>query len=479
MLSAVARVALLIASAAPPLRAQTAAPPQPIALRHVNVVDVRDARVLRDHTIVAEGGHIAAVLPPRAPVPESAHVVDGGGAYAISGLWDTHVHLSYLGTCALPVFVANGVTSVRDAGARMHEVEHWRDEIARGTLLGPRILAAGPNIESGNWLDRAHAFAGEDEPLWHWGPRIRVDGPAYAPAVVDSLVRLGVDFVKFRNLTRESFLAVASAARRRGLPLAGHAPDGIDLADAADAHLASVEHAETISLALGTMPDAERARTFAQLARRGVRVTPTLITEHALRFTGDGKLRAIIDDSVGATRLDRRYVSERTVDLWRSMADINRRTGVDTVGAAARYAREVADIRLAVRAGVPLLAGTDVGSPPGLYPGASLRDELELLVHDVGLSPAQALRAATIEPPTFFGLERALGEVAAGGVADLLLLDGNPLADLANLRRIRAVMLGGRLLERSDLDAALAKVAADVRDGTGCAAELPDDDPSH
>lgn len=124
---------LLIGSAAvPPLRAQTASPTQqPIALRHVNVVDVRSARVLPDRTIVTTSGHITAVLPPRAAVPEAARVVDGGGAYAIPGLWDTHVHLSYLGTCALPVFVANGVTSVRDAGARMDEVEHWRDEIGR------------------------------------------------------------------------------------------------------------------------------------------------------------------------------------------------------------------------------------------------------------------------------------------------------------------------------------------------------------
>lgn len=128
-------------------------------------------------------------------------------------------------------------------------------------------------------------------------------------------------------------------------------------------------------------------------------------------------------------------------------------------------------MRLARQAGVRFLAGTDLGSLTGLYAGSSLHDELGLLVHDVGLTPLEALRSATTEPATFFGLERQLGAVAPGMVADLVLLDANPLADIANTKRIRAVMIGGRLLDRADLDAALAGVAAAVRSGTGCARE--------
>jgi imidazolonepropionase-like amidohydrolase len=120
---------------------------------------------------------------------------------------------------------------------------------------------------------------------------------------------------------------------------------------------------------------------------------------------------------------------------------------------------------------VRFLAGTDMGSLVGVYPGAGLRQELALLVRDVGLTPLEALQSATTAPAAFFGVDRTMGTVAQGMAADLVLLDADPLADVANLRRIRAVMVRGRLVERADLDAALAAVAADVRQGTGCAQE--------
>lgn len=470
-------VVLPVAALARALPAQSA-PPQPVAgrvaLAGVRVVDVRTGAVRTDRTVVTERGRIVAVRSASASrLPPGTRVVHGAGAYVIPGLWDAHVHLSYVGACALPVFVAHGVTSVRDAGARMDEITPWRADAARGAVVGPRIWTAGPNVESGAWLDAAYGLAGADDSIWYWGQRLRMDGAAAAAATVDSLARLGVDFVKFRNLPRASFLALAAEARRRGLRLAGHAPKGTTLADAAAAGLGSVEHAETVTLALDSAPPAERRRQFAALARAGTFATPTLVTARTLWLTPDSVARAILADSAGARDPERRYVSSRALGVWAHALDLNKRGSDAGVDWTALYRRQAADMRLAHRAGVRLLAGTDLGSLTGLYPGAGLHEELGLLVRDVGLTPLEALRSATTAPAAFLGRERDLGTVAPGRAADLVLLDGNPLTDITNVRRIRAVMIGGRLLERADLDRMLAGVAADVRNRTGCARERP------
>jgi imidazolonepropionase-like amidohydrolase len=436
----------------------------------VGVVDVVAGVVRPDQTVSIDSGRIVVVSPSAQTHPTpGARIVDGTGKFVIPGLWDAHVHLSYVGACALPMFVVNGVTSVRDAGARMDEVTTWRPRIASGALLGPRIRTAGPNIESGAWLDRAYQIAPPSDQAWHWGQRLRLNGPGDVVSVVDSLVGLGADFIKFRNLPRETFMALAAEARRRGLRLAGHAPKGTTLEAAAAAGLESVEHAETVTLALDSLPDPRRLQTFQAMARAGMFVTPTLITEITLWLTPDSVARAILADSAGLRDPRRRYVSARALSVWEHSLFLNQKgvdAGVDWPGL---YRRQTADMRLADQAGVRFLAGTDLGSPVGLYPGAALHEELALLVYDVGLTPVEALRSATTAPAAFFGLGSETGAVAPGMAADLVLLDANPLADIANTKRIRAVMVGGRLVDHAALDATLAAVARDVRTGTGCA----------
>lgn len=467
-----AGVLVLLGGCRPPQNATLRSATGYIAFTHVTVVDVISGALRHDQTVGTAGGRIVAVTPSAAfRVPSRTRVVDGTGKYLIPGLWDAHVHLSYGGACALPVLVANGVTSVRDAGARLDEITAWRAQVARGELIGPRIKTAGPNIESGAWLDLAYQLAPESDAIWHWGQRVRMNGPADAATVLDSLARLGVDFVKFRNLPRASFLVLAAQARQRGLRLAGHAPKGTTLAEAAAAGLGSVEHAETVTLALDSTPEPDRLRTLVAVARAGMFVTPTLITEVTLWLTPDSVARAILADSAGVRDARRLYVSRRTLDLWTHALILNKKGADDSVDWQALYRRHVADMRLARRAGVRFLAGTDVGSLTGLYPGTGLHDELDLLVREVGLTPLEALRSATTAPAAFFGMERAVGTVTAGMAADLVLLDADPLADIGSTRRIHAVMVGGRLFDRADLDSALASVARDVHDRTGCARE--------
>lgn len=445
------------------------APPRPVAIAHVTVVDVRSGRLLPNQSVLLDGDRIISVgLSADVSVAKGALRVEASGKYLVPGLWDAHVHLTYLGRCAIPIFVANGVTSVRDAGSRLEDIAKWRADIGDSVLLGPRIKSAGPNLESVDWLERAWKLLPAEHPAWKLGPRLPVAAPEQAAEIVESVAHLGADFIKFRNLPRASFKAIAAAAKRRGLPLAGHAPHATSLTEASEAGMKSIEHAETVMLALGALPEQRRLGSFRLLAQNGTLVTPTLVADVVGHLTPDSEALSIVADANGTRDARRKYISAKTIELWRLGLDLKKRYG-DPPDWSSLYRREIEDMRLAHSVGVKFMAGTDVGGITGLYPGFGLHDELELLVKKVGLTPLEALQSATTIPPTFF--RRKPGIIEPGNVADLVLLDSNPLEDIANTRRIRAVIIGGRVLQREDLDALLSGIAEEVRDRTGCASE--------
>ena len=464
-------LALLAVVLIVPVTAQRGSSPNIVVLDHVTVVDLRSGQLHENQSVVIEAERIAMVGGSGAVVvPRGARVINASGKYIIPGLWDAHVHLSYLGACALPVFVANGVTSVRDCGARLEDIAIWQKQIAEGKLIGPRIKTPGPNLESTEWLERAWKVLPPKDVAWRLGPRREVTDADQAVLVVESLAGLGVDFVKFRTLPRASFMAVMAEAKGRGLAVAGHAPKGTSVAEASEAGMRSIEHAETIMLALGSLSDEERRRSFQVLARNGTLITPTLITDVVAHLTPDSDALAIIADTHNARDVRRRYVSAQTLRLWQHGIELKKQYE-DAEDWRPQYRREVEDMRLAHRAGVKMMTGTDVGGIFGLYPGFSVHDELELLVKEVGLTPVEALRSATQNPPSFFASQSEFGAIEAGKIADLVLLDANPLANIRNTRRIRAVVIGGKVLERAALDAMLAGVASAVTKRTGCAAE--------
>jgi imidazolonepropionase-like amidohydrolase len=459
-----------------PVTAQHRASPKRVALVHATVVDIRSGQLHENQTIVIDGERIAAVGgSDTVVVRKDARVIDASGKYVIPGMWDAHVHLSYLGGCALPVFVANGVRRVRDCGARLEDVALWRKQIAAGKLIGPRIKTAGPNLESTEWLKRAWSVLPPNDEAWQLGPRREVSNADQVPAVVESLAGAGVDFIKFRNLPRASFMAVMVEATRRGLRVAGHAPKGTSLVEASDAGMKSIEHAETITLALGSLSDEDRLHSFQVLAKNRTLITPTLIIDVAAHLTSEKDDLAIMADTQGARDVRRKYVAQQTLRLWQHGIELKKKyeEGDDW---QALYRKEVDVMRLAHRAGVQMMTGTDVGSVVGIYPGFSVHDELELLVEQVGLTPLEALQTAILHPPTFFSDQSEFGSIEPGKVADLVLLDANPLADIRNTRRIQIVIIRGKTLQRWDLNAMLADVAQAVQKRTGCAAEQPASD---
>lgn len=446
----------------PPLVSDSPGTTVTLVISDVTVIDVSATTLLahRPHYTVALAGDLIAAVGPASSfeIPKGARVISGRGRYLIPGLWDAHTHLSDAGEAALAAYVAHGVTSVRDLGARMTELRAWRERIARGTLAGPRIYMAGPNVEGAWWLDMVVALASTDKllrsfPFLELSPRYRLASASAASEAVASLRTLGVDMIKFRNLRADEFHALAVEATRQGLPLVGHAPRGVSLAQAAEAGMVSIEHMETVMLALGDASEVERRAQFAHLAAHGTAITATMVTDVAYRQTPDATAYAVIADT--ANRIDprRRVIPPALLAAWKFGLDTKKFDGPNDW--AASHRRQLADLRLAVEAGVPILVGTDLGVSL-VYPGFSLHEELRLLVEQAGLSPLEALRGATVYPARSLSVADSVGTIAPRMQADLVLLEGDPLQSIRHTRAISAVVVNGHYFDRDALNQLMA-----------------------
>ena len=442
----------------------------PLAITRVNIVDVERGAVLRNRTVVIQGDVIESIVPADAAIPTAATRIDGRDGYLIPGLWDMHVHVALLGGPAvLPVFVAHGVTGVRDAGSP-DAIYQWRDDVAASRLIGPRIVAAGRMIDGPGSLSEP-LFAANQE---------RVSGPAEIKAAVSRRKQNGA-YVKLQNglLGRDLWRQIADEATRQGLVVGGHVPVDLSLTEAIHRGLRSIEHSLGLPIAVTVAESRLRQRVmnapggqdgrfqeliladgdalaeidFAKLAalaslmrERDVVLVPTLTDSRAMGTYGTGKWNK--DPRLA-------FVSPATRKLWLSLAHDPTNVEARLVAQFELVYRKIPPvIRAFHRAGVKILAGTDAGAAFD-FPGSDLHSELWHLVQ-AGLTPAEALRAATSDAAAFVGLRDSLGTVAPKKIADLVLLERNPLDDIANTSRIAAVVLRGRYYERATLDQLLA-----------------------
>jgi hypothetical protein len=324
-------------------------------------------------------------------------------------------------------------------GGDIVPVLEWRKEIAGGTRIGPRIKTAGPMMETAKNVERMKK-EGTVEPVAR--TRAAVAYAATAAHVVDSIASLGVDFLKIRTVKDDTtYLAIAAAARQRGLILTGHAVAGPQLI--LQAGQRSVEH---FFYPPPQKRDTQRLRLFRKMAANEVFIVPTLASIES-QFIPLKRAVAIINDSTGRMEPRRQYISAYLVEDWKEQVAERKLYPFDWNKLAPFVLQDLRDMHAA---GMPFMAGTDLAIA-FVYPGFSLHDELQLMVKKLGLTPMEALAAATTQPARFFHMQDSLGTIEAGKIADLLLLDANPLEDISNTRKINALILDGRFFSHAQL----------------------------
>ncbi len=453
-----------------------------LVFTHVTVIDVTakdPGRALKpDHTAVIMGSRITAIgKTGRVRVPAGARVVDASGKFLIPGLWDMHVHTLVEGRpdYFFPLFIANGVTGVRDMGGSLplEQIQHIRGEIAAGRILGPRFGAVAGRILDG--------------PGGRLDVGVSVSTPGEGRQIVQSFKRQGVDFIKVYNLLpRDVYLAIVDEAKKQGLPVAGHTPFSMTAAEVSDLGQKTIEHTADLFTscsrdeaalrqelreraqaqvkaggdsnaarmpvemkAIAGYDEQKAAALFARFARNGTWLCPTLAVRRTSTFADLGQL-----DADGRLK----YIPPSVRESWRNTFTQRIAPSSDVEQRKMRFQKTLEIVGAMHRAGVGILAGTDILNPYVL-PGFSLHDELALLVQ-AGLTPMEALRAATVKPAELLKLSRSLGTVEKGKIADLVLLEANPLENIANTQRISAVVVNGRYLPKATLQNMLAAAEA-------------------
>jgi adenine deaminase len=442
------------------MRAHEAARPRErvtIALEGVTVVDVVRGEIVGPRTVTIRDGKIAAIdTPDAAAVPPGAQRVDGHGRFLIPGLVDMHVHLFNNATkrapneWTFPLFVANGVTGVREMAANatsMPLIERWRAQAAAGELIAPHVLAAGV-VVNGKTLEESRRQVREARAA-------------------------GADFIKvFSHVREPHWRAILEQARTLRMPVCGHVPAEVTLLESAAAGQRSNEHLTQLYEACSTVEarslrarkgrdgdtivklrDAQEREVLASFDQLACERTATALAnaqqaQVATLVLSHFEARGPRADYAGDARFA--YLRADEQARWHR---ILKQGDFGGPNAARRWEVSRQIVATLHAAGVRILAGTDAPMPL-VYPGFALHTELQLLVES-GLTAAEALRAATIWPAEFLGMNETSGSVDVGKRADLLLLDANPLSDISHTQRIHAVVLDGRLLDRADLDALL------------------------
>ena len=467
--------------ALPPAWSQQKLQQNILAISDVTIIDATGAPAKPGMTLIITGDRITTIAKTgEVAIPKNAQVINGTGKFLIPGLWDMHVHTVFksLPETYFPMFIANGVTGVRDmAVGDLGFLKQLRKDINEGRLLGPRIIA-------GQMVDGPM-------PVWPGLP-ISISNEAEARQAAATVKDRGVDFIKVYSLIpREAYFALADEAKKLGITFAGHVPISVSAFEASDAGQKSIEHMEGIlracsaiepelrktleaalkdakdtdqmraslvralnetdSKALETYSQEKAAALFARFAANGTWQAPTLVVHRAGAFMGDSNF-------TNDPRL--KYVRRDIRDSWKNQDDfrLRNRTAESSARQRMLFQKKLELILAMHRAGVKMLAATDA-LVWYVFPGFSLHDELELFVK-AGLNPMEALQTATRNPAIYLGLIDMVGTVEMGKKADLVLLEANPLENISNTKRISAVIVGGRLIPRVSLDKMLMDAEA-------------------
>jgi imidazolonepropionase-like amidohydrolase len=433
------------------LRAQTSS--AVLVLRGGTMVDVASGKEISDSVIVMRSERIEQVGPGNMAIPERAHIIDVKGKWIIPGLIDSHAHAENPDETPFVLYLASGVTTIRNPGGNITQLRLTRERLLRGELVGPRLFFSGPLLDG-------------NPPVWP-DMSLLIDTPQRARSAVNFLADQGVDFVKVYNNVKEPELrAIIETAKERGLPVAGHIPRSMTMTHAVEMGMTRLEHIRVTGREMLSLDEAEKIdplplgrrepllwqrfdlqsekmQALVQLlAQSKVFLDPTLIIAEETEVPN---LDADKNDP------NNQYLSPTVVERYGNFKSplYELPAGLQTAALEAFHKQEKF-VGMCNRAGVKIVAGTDGPGIGSLLPGFGLHRELELLVES-GLSPLQALHAATLTAAEALGKDDRLGTIEPGKFADMVVLDADPLQDIQNLRKIHLVVQGGKTYEREAL----------------------------
>ena len=416
-----------------------------ILIKNVNIVNVENGTILAGKYVALKGSVIIGIYSKEVSLQNSGEVIDGTNKYLIPGLWDMHTHYSSMNSFSNPLLIANGVTGVREMFGVIDTVKKIRVETSTGTLIAPDIYSSGPIIDG-------------FPPSWQYSVGVKNAEEAIREVMKQNYE--GVDFIKvYGRLSEESYMAIAQKCKELNKPFAGHLPENVTIWDAINMNQQSVEHLygileactsqseEYLKITDGIEKTKFLVNTFDRvifdslctaLAKSNTWICPTLIVLKNISYKMDSTV--MLDPRL-------KYMPKQIQQMWDPRSPIYG-SFLDRFPGLFELQNSLID-ELS-KHGVKILAGTDFPNPFS-YPGFSIHDELQLLVKG-GMSPATALKCATLNPAIFIGKENVFGKVAIGQLGSLVLLDENPLEDIRHTKSIHAVFLRGRYLNRATLD---------------------------
>tara|TARA_R110000822_G_scaffold99152_2_gene223851 strand:+ start:12849 stop:14273 length:1425 start_codon:yes stop_codon:yes gene_type:complete len=441
-----------------------------IVISNATIVDVKTGKLNKEQSLAIRDGVIierSNYSLKNSYIAEN--YIDAKAQFIMPGLWDMHVHfgggedLIEENKQLLPLYLAYGITTVRDAAADLSDsVLSWREQINNNQLIGPTIYTSGPKLEGKDSI---------------WPGDLEVETVEEMHAAIDSLDAMNVDFIKITDsaLTPELYLKAVKEVKKRGYQISGHIPFSLSVTDVSHAGLDAIEHMTYLlkaaainepeisakvasgelsyrsALPIITANIAKKTALskYAVLAKNNTAVVPTLV---------GGQITAYIDEDNHQNDEFLNYLGKELKATYQWRVDrANEDTPEQIKQRKERFVKTAQLLVLAQQAGVSIIAGTDAGFLNSyIYPGLSLHQELTIF-SDYGLTPLQTLQSATLAGPKFLGKSEQFGELSKGKTADIIFLTGNPLTDVRNTQKLTGVISHNRYYNQADLDELKAK----------------------
>lgn len=457
-----------------------------ICIQNISTIDPTDG-LKENRTVVIKEGMIHKVVHSDSlTLSKENTIIDGSGKFLIPGLWDAHVHFAYIEDLApsmFDLFLSHGITSVRDTGGKVDFVKQWKDKALANPTDAPRVMMAGPLLDG-----EPNVYDGSD--ARHPELSVGLNTIEDVSSAITLLVDKDVDLLKaYEMLTPEQFMRATELAKENGLKITGHVPLSMDVIGASNAGLNSIEHMRNLEISCASNAEelweqrGQMLKNEKNLSGGDLRSSiHTAQREVAIKNYDESRANKVlqvlkkndtwqIPTQALNTSFTRRYferadwlesfslLPENIGENWLE----NSKTLAKMETPAAKEAWNQWNFMMVKKiheTGIPIMAGTDTPILL-LTPGLSLHEELVVLVEDVGMSALEALRSATINPAKYFNMENELGSIKENMLADLVILDANPLENIQNTKKINSVIKQGKLYDRKTLDNIIHKLKDD------------------